>query len=353
MSEPLLRVQDLKKHFPTGGWLKRGRVAAVDGVSFEIAKGETLGLVGESGCGKSTTGRLILRLIEASAGSVRFQGKELLGLSRAEMLSQRRNLQLIFQDPFGSLNPSMTVRDIVAEPLVVHGVDAGSGIDARVAELLRIVGLRPDHMRRFPHEFSGGQRQRIGIARALALEPQLIVCDEPVSALDVSVQAQILNLLRDVQRQMGVGLLFISHDLMAVRYVAHRVAVMYLGRLVETAPTAAIFATPRHPYSRALLDAVPAPEVDQRPKLLLEGDLPSPIDPPPGCHFHPRCPFASDRCRSEAPALLADAEGHAVACHHWRELPAWPGLSPALTEPLPPRLSRLLDRFRQPKDVAA
>jgi oligopeptide/dipeptide ABC transporter ATP-binding protein len=350
---PLLQVRDLSKHFSRGGLLRRSRVAAVDGVSFDIGHGETLGLVGESGCGKSTTGRLILRLLEPSAGSIKFRGQELAGLSPAAMVAHRRDMQVIFQDPFGSLNPGMTVADIIAEPLRVHRIDAGGGIDARVAELLRLVGLRPEHRRRYPHAFSGGQRQRIGIARALALEPALVICDEPVSALDVSVQAQILNLLRDVQRRMGVGLLFISHDLMAVRHVAHRVAVMYLGRLVETAPTADIFAVPRHPYTRALLDAVPVPALGGEPRPVLEGDPPSPIDPPAGCHFHPRCGFATERCRAEAPALAADAAGHAVACHHWKTLPRWPGLDPALTAPLAPRLARLLAHFLGPEEAAA
>ncbi|WP_424138497.1 ABC transporter ATP-binding protein [Roseomonas chloroacetimidivorans] len=351
---PLLRVRDLRKHFPVGGMFgRRGRVAAVDGLSFEIAEGETLGLVGESGCGKSTTGRLILRLIEPNSGSVAFRGQELLRLDARAMVSRRRDLQLIFQDPFSSLNPSMTVQEIIGEPLHVHHVDAGSGIQRRVADLLEMVGLNPRHMARYPHEFSGGQRQRIGIARALALNPQLIVCDEPVSALDVSVQAQILNLLRRVQREMRIGLLFISHDLMAVRYIAHRVAVMYLGKLVEVAPTPSIFAAPRHPYTRALLDAIPAPEVELRPKLVLDGDLPSPLDPPPGCHFHPRCPFASVRCAAEAPELVEDDTGHAVACHNWREIPRWAGLSPALTRPVEPRLARLLERFRQKAEPAA
>ena len=348
---PLLRVQDLRKHFQTGGiFTRRGRVAAVDGLSFEIGDGETLGLVGESGCGKSTTGRLILRLIEPTSGSVVFRGQDLLRLDARVMMSHRRNLQLIFQDPFSSLNPCMTVREIIEEPLLVHHVDAGSGLVRRVAELLEMVGLNPAHMGRYPHEFSGGQRQRIGIARALALSPQLIVCDEPVSALDVSVQAQILNLLRRVQREMRIGLLFISHDLMAVRYIAHRVAVMYLGKLVEVAPTTSIFAAPRHPYTRALLDAIPAPEVEQRPRLVLEGDLPSPLDPPSGCHFHPRCPFTTARCSTEAPALSADDKGHSVACHNWRDIPRWGGLSPALTRPVEPRLDRLLARFRQLAD---
>ncbi|MET0207875.1 MAG: oligopeptide/dipeptide ABC transporter ATP-binding protein [Burkholderiaceae bacterium] len=346
---PLLRVTDLRKHFTLGGLFgKRGRAAAVDGVSLDIAAGETLGLVGESGCGKSTLGRLILRLLDATSGSVSFRGEDLMTLSRRAMTDKRRDIQLVFQDPFSSLNPTMTVRDLVAEPLIVHRVDLRSGIDRRVGELLEMVGLKPAHMTRYPHEFSGGQRQRIGIARALALSPQLLVCDEPVSALDVSVQAQVLNLLRALQQKTGVGMLFISHDLMAVRYVAHRVAVMYLGRLIETAPTAAIFAMPRHPYTRALLDAVPSLDAERVPRKVLQGDLPSPLNPPPGCHFHPRCSYATARCREEAPQLTRDADGHACACHHWRELPEWTGLSPSLTRPVDPRLARLLERFRQP-----
>ncbi|MDB5999250.1 MAG: transporter ATP-binding protein [Rhizobacter sp.] len=349
---PLLRVKDLRKHFTLGGMFgKRGRAAAVDGVSFEIAAGETLGLVGESGCGKSTLGRLILRLLDATSGSVEFRGEDLMGLDRAALTSRRRDIQLVFQDPFSSLNPTMTVRELVSEPLVVHGVDLRSGIDRRVVDLLEMVGLNAAHMNRFPHEFSGGQRQRIGIARALALSPQLVVCDEPVSALDVSVQAQVLNLLRALQQQTGVGMLFISHDLMAVRYVAHRVAVMYLGKLIETAPTPAIFATPRHPYTRALLDAVPSLDAEPAARSVLQGDLPSPLDPPSGCHFHPRCVHATERCRVEAPALSDDGQGHACACHHWQQLPPWRGLSPSLTRPLEPRLARLLERFRQPIDA--
>ena len=343
---PLLRVRGLRKEFATGGLFSgRGRVVAVDGVSFDLAEGETLGLVGESGCGKSTTGRLILRLVEPTAGSVQLRGEELVGLKPHAMVPHRRDMQLIFQDPFSSLNPSMTVREIVGEPLQVHGIDTTPGIDRRVAELLTLVGLSPAHMRRFPHEFSGGQRQRIGIARALALEPRLVVCDEPVSALDVSVQAQILNLLRRLQRQNRLALLFISHDLMAVRSIAQRVAVMYLGRLVETAPTAALFEAPLHPYTRALLDAVPAPEHGAAPRPLLEGELPSPLAPPTGCHFHPRCAFATARCAEQAPPMVEATPGHGVACHHAATLPPWPGLSPALTRPLSPRLARLLARF--------
>ncbi len=346
---PLLRVRDLRKHFALGGMFgKRGRAAAVDGVSFDIAAGETLGLVGESGCGKSTLGRLILRLLDATSGSVEFRGQNLMQLDRHAMTGRRRDIQLVFQDPYSSLNPTMTVRDLVAEPLIVHNVDQGSGLDRRVGELLETVGLKAAHMDRFPHEFSGGQRQRIGIARALALSPQLIVCDEPVSALDVSVQAQVLNLLRALQQKTGVGMLFISHDLMAVRYVAHRVAVMYLGKLIETAPTSAIFAGPRHPYTRALFDAVPSMDVERTPRTVLQGDLPSPLNPPSGCHFHPRCRYATEICQREAPPLTEDGAGHACACHHWRELPAWTGLSPSLTRPMEPRLARLLERFRQP-----
>jgi oligopeptide/dipeptide ABC transporter ATP-binding protein len=350
---PLMRVRDLHKQFALGGLFgRRGRVAAVAGVSFDIAAGETLGLVGESGCGKSTLGRLIMRLMDASSGSVEFRGQDLMRMDRSTLMSRRRDIQLVFQDPYSSLNPTMTVRELVAEPLVVHRVDLDSGIERRVPELLEMVGLSAAHMDRYPHEFSGGQRQRIGIARALALGPQLLVCDEPVSALDVSVQAQVLNLLRSLQQQTGVGMLFISHDLMAVRYVAHRVAVMYLGKLIETAPTSAIFAAPRHPYTRALLDAVPSLDADLRPRSVLQGDLPSPLNPPSGCHFHPRCAFATERCRSEVPALTADAEGHAVACHHWRDLTPWRGLGASLTRPMQPRLARLLERFRQPVSSA-
>jgi oligopeptide/dipeptide ABC transporter ATP-binding protein len=348
MSPPLLSVRRLRKHFPLGGLFGgRGRVAAVDDIGFDIAHGETLGLVGESGCGKSTTGRLILRLIEPTSGTITLRGRDLTTLGHSALMEERRNLQLIFQDPFGSLNPGMTVREIVGEPLIVHRVDVSSGIERRVAELLEMVGLSALHMGRYPHEFSGGQRQRIGIARALALSPQLIVCDEPVSALDVSVQAQILNLLRRVQSEMRISLLFISHDLMAVRYIAHRVAVMYLGKLVEVAPTGTLFERPRHPYTRALLDAIPVPEVGSRARTVLEGDLPSPIDPPSGCHFHPRCAFAAERCAREVPALEEDTEGNVVACHRWREIPAWEGLSPALTRPMEPRLARLVERFHR------
>ncbi|WP_438392363.1 ABC transporter ATP-binding protein [Caballeronia sp. DA-9] len=345
---PLLRVRNLKKHYAAGGMFgRRVRVSAVDGVSFDIAAGETLGLVGESGCGKSTVSRLLLRLLDPDEGRIEFRGADLARLKRNALLDFRSDLQMVFQDPFSSLNPVMTVRELVAEPLVVHHADLRTGIDRRVAELLEMVGLHAAHMHRYPHEFSGGQRQRIGIARALALEPKLIVCDEPVSALDVSVQAQVLNLLLALQRQTGVGMLFISHDLMAVRYIAHRIAVMYLGRLVETAPTRTIFSAPCHPYTRALLGAVPALEAGQRARVVLGADLPSPLDPPSGCHFHPRCVFAAERCRREAPELVADETGHACACHHWRDLPHWEGLSPSLTEPPPPRTARLIERFRQ------
>jgi len=316
---PLVEARDLVKRFPVRGGLfgrARGAVHAVESVSLAIPPGETLGLVGESGCGKSTLGRLLLRLLEPTAGDVLFDGRSLAGLPPAAMRALRREMQVVFQDPYGSLNPRMRVADIVAEGLVIHRLGTRAERDARVAELLALVGLPPDAARRYPHEFSGGQRQRIGIARALAVGPRFVVADEPVSALDVSIQAQIVNLLQDLRRRLGLTMLFISHDLRVVRHVSDRVAIMYLGRIVEIGPRDRIFAAPRHPYTKALLAAVPRPDPHARPpRQPLPGDVPDPADPPPGCAFHPRCPWAEDRCRTTPPALAGGRDGHAVACH--------------------------------------
>jgi oligopeptide/dipeptide ABC transporter ATP-binding protein len=315
----VLEVHDLKKHFPVRrGIFSRqvGTVYAVDGISFALNSGETLGLVGESGCGKSTAGKMILKLIEPTAGQIYLHGERIDGLNRAAMRRRRSHLQVVFQDPYASLNPRMRAKDIVAEPLRNFEPLAAAEIDARVADLFEKVGLRPDLMRRFPHEFSGGQRQRLVIARALALKPSVIVCDEPVSALDVSVQAQVINLLADLQRNFGVAYVFIAHDLAVVEHISHRVAVMYLGRIVELADKRQLFANPQHPYTEALLSAVPVPEpaaVSQR--IVLPGDVPSPINPPAGCHFHPRCPYVMARCRNEAPSMREVAPGHFAACH--------------------------------------
>jgi len=320
MSEtrPLLEVTDLVKHYPVrGGVLRRriGTVHAVDGVSFSVHAGETLGLVGESGCGKSTVARSVLRLVEPSSGAIRLNGEEITHLSKAELRPHRRSMQIVFQDPFASLNPRMTAGDIVGEPLSVHGLASGQKTQERVAELFRQVGLRPDQMKNYPHQFSGGQRQRICIARALSLGPRLIVCDEPVSALDVSIQAQVINLLIDLQRQHDFSYLFIAHDLAVVAHISHRVAVMYLGRIVEIADKRELFANPRHPYTQALLASVPVadPKV-KRLTPLIDGDVPSPINPPSGCAFHTRCRYVMDRCKVERPALKDASAGHQVAC---------------------------------------
>jgi oligopeptide/dipeptide ABC transporter ATP-binding protein len=348
MSEPLLRAERLVKHFPVHMGLfgrVRGTVQAVDDVSFELYAGETLALVGESGCGKSTTGKLLLRLIEPTSGKVWFEGRDLYTLSDREVRSLRREMQIIFQDPYGSLNPRMTVGDMLAEALHLHGLHAGRERQ-RVIELLGLVGLAPEHAARYPHEFSGGQRQRIGIARALAVEPDLIVCDEPVSALDVSIQAQVINLLQDLQRRFGLAYVFIAHDLAVVKHIATRVAVMYLGKIVELADKHALFAGPRHPYTRALFSAIPVPDpAAARKRTLLQGDVPSPFNPPSGCRFRTRCPWARERCAAEEPPLEAG-----VACHFWREIEPY-GSPPRLTV-VNERLARLQAAFQSGGGIA-
>jgi oligopeptide/dipeptide ABC transporter ATP-binding protein len=315
----VLEVCDLKKYFPIRSGLlqrSRGTVFAVDGVSFTIEPGETLGLVGESGCGKSTVGRAVTRLIEPTAGNIRISGKDISALSKTELRPYRREMQIIFQDPFSSLDPRMTAGDIVAEPLRVHKVASGRAVRDRVAALFERVGLRRAQMDNYPHQFSGGQRQRIGIARALALQPKLIVGDEPVSALDVSIQAQVLNLMMDLQRELKLAYLFISHNLAVVEHISHRIAVMYLGRIVEYTDKHTLFTRALHPYTEQLLLAVPIPDPRvKRPKRVLQGDVPSPINPPQGCHFHTRCPYAVERCRLEVPALREVRSGQLVACH--------------------------------------
>jgi oligopeptide/dipeptide ABC transporter ATP-binding protein len=317
---PLLEVSDLKKHFPIhkGVFSKAsGQVYAVDGVSFSIAKGETLGLVGESGCGKSTVGRTLLRLLEPTSGTVKVGGEDITHLEGAQLLPYRRRMQMIYQDPYASLNPRMTAGEIVGEPMVVHSVGTPTERREKVASLFDRVGLRPESAIRYPHEFSGGQRQRIGIARALALSPDLIVGDEPVSALDVSIQAQIINLLMDLQEELGLSYLFVAHDLAVVEHISHRVAVMYLGRIVEMTDRKSLFEMPLHPYTEALLSAVPIPKASARgrKRVILRGDVPSPINPPSGCHFHARCPYVMARCKVEPPALREVVPGHVAACH--------------------------------------
>ena len=315
----VLEVRELRKHFPVhSGLLRRqiGLVLAVDGVAFDIRAGETLGLVGESGSGKSTVGKTVMRLIDPTSGEIRVRGEDVTRAGAARMRTLRRQMQMVFQDPYASLNPRLSARSIVAEPLENYSEVARGEVDDRVRALFQRVGLRPDQMVKYPHEFSGGQRQRLGVARALALNPGLIVADEPVSALDVSVQAQVLNLLMDLQDELGLAYLFISHDLAVVEHISHRVAVMYLGKIVELTDRETLFSDPRHPYTRALLSAAPVPEPGaRRDRIILKGDIPSPINPPSGCRFHTRCPFAEASCRSEEPVMRTIASGHQVACH--------------------------------------
>jgi oligopeptide/dipeptide ABC transporter ATP-binding protein len=351
---PLLEATNLVKHFPASRNLF-GRptsfVKAVDGVSFHVDAGETLALVGESGCGKSTVSRLVLRLIEPDAGQLRFEGRDLLALKPKELRAFRRQAQIIFQDPYASLNPRMTVGQILGEPLALHDLVPPAARRARIEELLRLVGLEPRVARRYPHEFSGGQRQRVAIARALAVDPKLIICDEPVSALDVSIRSQILNLLRDLQDRLGLSYIFVSHDLAVVKHIADRVAVMNLGGIVETAETQALFASPGHPYSRALLSAIPVPRPQaKRARLILHGEMPSALNPPSGCRFHTRCPFTVERCRIEVPELsggTGHAIEHLVACHRAAELPSAGAIVPS-DGGFSPALEKLVAAFGSP-----
>jgi oligopeptide/dipeptide ABC transporter ATP-binding protein len=324
MSGTLLDIRRLVKYYPVTGGVFRRHVAdvrAVDGVDLAIARGECLGLVGESGCGKTTLGKTILRLHDATSGEVAFDGTDLVALRGRRLRAMRRKMQIVFQDPSNSLNPRMLVRDIIAEPLVAQRLVSRREAEARALEMLGVVGMGAGHLRRYPHEFSGGQRQRIAIARALATGPQFVLMDEPTSALDVSVQAQILSLLKRLQAEFRLTYLFVTHHLLVVKHVSDRIAVMYLGKIVELSPTPALFAAPRHPYSRALLSAIPIPDpATRRERIVLSGDVPNPVNPPPGCRFHPRCPHARDACRESEPALEASGDGHLVACHRWREI---------------------------------
>jgi oligopeptide/dipeptide ABC transporter ATP-binding protein len=350
----LLEVEGLVKHFVAARSVF-GRatafIKAVDGVSFSLDAGKTLALVGESGCGKSTVSRLMLRLIEPDSGQIRFEGRDLLAFDANQLRAFRRDAQIIFQDPYASLNPRMTISQILTEPLALHDLVPASRRHQRVEELLQLVGLEPRFARRYSHEFSGGQRQRIAIARALAVEPKLIICDEPVSALDVSIRSQILNLLRDLQDRLGLAYIFVSHDLAVVKHIADRVAVMNLGGIVEMANTEALFASPRHPYSRALLSAIPVPKPRaKRSRILLQGEMPSALNPPAGCRFHTRCPYVIERCRIEPPELLGDKSGHLTACHRTAELPPPDAVLPA--DSLSPALERLVAAFSSHADVA-
>lgn len=335
MSAPLLEVENLSKHYPSRARADKAAtlLRAVDGVSFHLNAGETLALVGESGCGKSTTARLALRLIEPTTGHIRFEGQDITQ-AKGELLRRlRRRMQIVFQDPFSSLNPRMRVSQVLEEPLIIHGVGTRAARRARVEELMQLVGLSPHYARRYPHEFSGGQRQRIGIARALALEPTLVVCDEPVSALDVSIQAQIVNLMKDLQTRLSLSYLFIAHDLAVVKHVADRVAVMYLGQIVELAPKEVLFAQSRHPYTRGLMAAIPRPGIRKTERSIPSGDAPSPIDLPKGCRFHTRCPYVVDICRREVPLLRQCGDEHFTACHRAAELPSLPPLQTLALSP--------------------